>query len=631
LSIENTPNLSNRDNNTKKEPEVPKLDIDAIGDISVNEKIPPQKKKLKLSDLGFFQKIIKAAFIKNKIPDDFKTVVTPENNTLEKELEKNNEKISNDNNLKIDELKEGLSSKAKKTKNKKTDSNKKDLQSETPNKNNFFSTLRKMITNVAIEENDKFEDKVYYGFVYPMLDIFDNRKFNMERLKSIDFLCEQKKFNFNFKTFKQLGKEEKKKFLADIAEIKQKFQDEKLERIKNLKKEGKNYKYIKLSSYSCNEISLVKETYFKKSDIYLVKQCEKNKWNFPPLKYYEKISNFLNYNQQEEIHSSGGNNNVIIETKSSNNLDESGSYKNKNSNDPERDPMITLKAIYATLIDNEFGKYSTKDNSDIIIKNGCWIDLDDYFDLFDNYIILYNPRFYRYQISIDNLPKNFNHDVYVPDDSKTVFYINTNIKFNLDKLDYLKNQNNKDNNYNESCLNSSINCFDEVNFNLENSNNIFDRENFFSVLICFMSNCQKLTEENKKNFNIDKTKKGNKLEKSKNIFIENYIKFDLLIKDPLGKYEVFAENITFKSFYDTKQINYLEKNKEYILILKGGMVPIGFSLNICSDCYIEGMSFEKYLETYQNYKCLKYNLKYKSIEAKKCFLLCKLSLKVKLF
>ena len=76
---------------------------------------------------------------------------------------------------------------------------------------------------------DKLEDfsmeyNLYKGILYDIIDIFNNKEYNMDRLKPIDFSdlkAMLKNFNKN-NVFKQLNKEEKKEYITNLKKIKEK-------------------------------------------------------------------------------------------------------------------------------------------------------------------------------------------------------------------------------------------------------------------------------------------------------------------------------------------------------------------------------------------------------------------------
>ena len=65
-------------------------------------------------------------------------------------------------------------------------------------------------------------DKIYVGVIYDIIEFFYNYNYNMSRLVPIDFSDLRamiKNFNTN-NVFKQLSREEKRKYIQELKEIK---------------------------------------------------------------------------------------------------------------------------------------------------------------------------------------------------------------------------------------------------------------------------------------------------------------------------------------------------------------------------------------------------------------------------
>lgn len=610
--------------------------------------------------MGFFQKLMKARKI--RLEEEYNNGNSPNsldnsNNKNQNLLNENNELIGIENkpiNLEVINENQNMqfdtNDKLKTSDNAQT-SKEEDVPVEAVNKNNFYSNLRTMINQVATEQNEKYENKIFYNFVYPMIDFFDSKSFNMQRLKSLDYLCEQKKINFNFKHFKQLTKEEKKAILTQVSETKTKYQEEKLEKINELKKPGNNFKYIKITKSNTFEEFLVNSDYYHEYDIKVARECIINEWNFPAFEFYEKISsnniikkqtkNYIEKNQIILEKDAQGYRCLALEsadlaklvnTESCANtpdrLDTSKNNINLITGKRRRTSIFAdfldkernmLRNIYNNLIENKFEKYFIK--KDVIIRKekGYWIDIADYLSLFDNYIFLHNPKFYKFHIYVNKLWLNYEKDIYRPADIDSVFYINTNPIYKISKQ---KSNEEKENSLNE-----------KRNYNFDNeeiceSNNIFDDENFYSILLCFMTNGEKAQQMEYSHSSNNSTETDQNLLIQKQLIYENYIIFDFFLKNKNGKFELFEENMMLSSYYDVKQINYIEKEREYLLVIKGGLFPLGYTLNIYSDCFIESLSYQNYLETYLGYKKNIFDIRHGIIEAKKYFLLIKLKIKV---
>jgi hypothetical protein len=474
-------------------------------------------------------------------------------------------------------------------------------------KENFLTNLLQLIEKATTIENEKFEDKILFGHIYPILDFFDNENFNMDRLENIDDIAEIKKHVKNNKLYRTLNKQEKKLYLEEFNLQKKKASEDRIKRINMLMEEGN---YIKITNNNVTKKNLKKPDDHNKYEINIAKKCVVNNWSFPPIEYYDKISPTLNSEKKiddnEEyidINNDKLNRNLEFNLES---LKE-GENANVNQNINEsissasgiKRPVIdifakeriSLRLAYLILIKNEMIRYS----KDIIDKGylnkakGFWVNIYSFLDLFDNFVILHNPKFYNFHENIYNLRQNSEDDKFRLPDMRKVFYINTT-----------KEKNEK--------------------FNIK-SNNSFDRENYYSILINFISKLSKqknIMEYNEKNTNIEK-----------DILFETNISFDLLERNSNGDFVLFEENIFLSNFYESKQINYIEKEKEYILYIKGGSFPTGYNLNIYSDCFMQAYTYEEYLENFLNFTSKKFEINIDIIEGRKLFFLGKYLIKVK--
>lgn len=146
------------------------------------------------------------------------------------------------------------------------------------------------IDSIANNEVKNLREDLIYNYIYPILDFFDNKKFNMSRLKPID-LSDIKKMAKDAKTpgiYKQLSKEDKKKYLEKLLELKQKQKELKNKRIEELKKEGRRYYFLKLRNNSIGTPKLDFSVPYTDQEIYMAKKCLENKWDFPPPAYYDE-------------------------------------------------------------------------------------------------------------------------------------------------------------------------------------------------------------------------------------------------------------------------------------------------------------------------------------------------------
>ena len=111
----------------------------------------------------------------------------------------------------------------------------------------------------------------------------------MSRLVPIDFSDLRamiKSFNTN-NVFKQLSREEKRKYIQELKEIKLKQKIEKSKRIETLKEKGKIYYSIKIHNPSVPEPIFLRS--HNDEEIEMSKKILLNKWEFPPIDYLEHV------------------------------------------------------------------------------------------------------------------------------------------------------------------------------------------------------------------------------------------------------------------------------------------------------------------------------------------------------
>lgn len=173
--------------------------------------------------------------------------------------------------------------------------------------------------NIQEEENtinneEYFKEEFESNVIYDITHYFCNYGFNMNRLKLVEFTDLKKKLEDNKQSYKQLNKEEKKIYLEMMKKLKAEIENTKIERLDDLNKSGILYKIIKLrlnASWISNS-PLVSHIQFTDDEIYTARLCMLNNWKFPPLQYYESLyqlkkdenlneSNIINTNLQPII------------------------------------------------------------------------------------------------------------------------------------------------------------------------------------------------------------------------------------------------------------------------------------------------------------------------------------------
>ena len=236
------------------------------------------------------------------------------------------------------------------------------------------------------ERTDLYMDKIYIGVIYDIIEFFSNYNYNMSRLVPIDFSDLRamiKNFNTN-NIFKQLSREEKRKYIHQLKEIKMKQKEEKTKRIESLKSKGKMYYSIKIQNASIEEPVFIRN--HTDEEIEMTKKILLNKWQFPPIEYLEHVY------QQTHPHQENEPTSPINQNK--NEHDEHEKKKKKE--------YTWSKDVYMQLIENNTEQFKEQ-KEPLIRKEGTWIEPNDFFKCFDSFIILYNPKIYSNNFDWDNL------------------------------------------------------------------------------------------------------------------------------------------------------------------------------------------------------------------------------------
>ena len=302
----------------------------------------------------------------------FKTISSQKNKVM-MELEKRKiEYLKNKENVNNDNLDNSNSNKLSNDKNK--DSNKE--------KNFYLSPSPK-----KEKQLDLIMDKIYVGVIYDIIEFFSNYNYNMSRLVPIDFSDLRamiKSFNTN-NVFKQLSREEKRKYIQELKEIKLKQKIEKSKRIETLKEKGKIYYSIKIHNPSVPEPIFLRS--HNDEEIEMAKKILLNKWEFPPIDYLEHV--------YQQSHPQLEKSNETSPNKDNKNHDNEPEKKKKKE-------YTWSKDVYMQLIEGNTEQYKEQ-KEPLVRKEGTWIEPSDFFKCFDSFIILYNPKNYSNIFEWDNL------------------------------------------------------------------------------------------------------------------------------------------------------------------------------------------------------------------------------------
>ena len=225
-----------------------------------------------------------------------------EKNDEEKEPKENDNNINNEQ---IPEEYNDIKVKDNNIENIKEDQNQKNRINSIRQKTNFLNSMRGKTTissDVSMAETGKLpfkhlnenlqdfsmEYNLYKGILYDIVDFFDNKEYNMDRLQPIDFSdlkAMLKNFNKN-NVFKQLNREEKKDYITNLKKIKEQQKMLKAQRIENLKLKGEQYYAMKIQNNGIEKTNYTSK--YNETEIQMAKKCLLNKWEFPPMEYLDE-------------------------------------------------------------------------------------------------------------------------------------------------------------------------------------------------------------------------------------------------------------------------------------------------------------------------------------------------------
>ena len=437
-------------------------------------------------------------------------------------------------------------------------------------------------------EDYSMENNLYKGILYDIVDFFDNKEYNMNRLQPIDFSdlkAMLKNFNKN-NVFKQLSKEEKKEYISNLKEIKEKQRFLKAQRIESLKLKGPQYYSVKIQNKGIEPTSY-KAKYIEQ-EYQMAKKCLLNKWEFPPMdyldkRYEEKKALQREKELQEEMEQEEKNKKKKKKDKDKEKkLAEKKEIEEK-ENKENKEKRTWSKEIYMQLINNNTEQFN-ESVSPITRSEGYWIESNIFFNSFNNFIVLYNPSKYNTVFNWDNYWSDTS-DVLTPKEENSVLYLkkitqpkientNPNPKDKKDKNDHPPVE--------EIVIKNEIPC------------------NYLVLMYETISD------------------KKNKL---RNLPFK--INFRFVKKDE--KYEN-GKIIKIDSFYGSERIDGLNENSEYFLIFEGGVFPEGFFVKVVSDFSISPLNYQNFFSNHQGFNKQTFHVEHNALQKNEIYVLLRVSI-----
>ena len=436
-------------------------------------------------------------------------------------------------------------------------------------------------------EDYSMENNLYKGILYDIVDFFDNKEYNMNRLQPIDFSdlkAMLKNFNKN-NVFKQLSKEEKKEYITNLKEIKEKQRFLKAQRIESLKLKGPQYYSVKIENKGIDQTSY-KAKYIEQ-EYQMAKKCLLNKWEFPPMEYLdkryeEKKALEREKELQEEMEQEEKNKKKKKKDKEKKLVEKKETEENKEVKE-NKEKRTWSKEIYMQLINNNTEQFN-ESVSPITRSDGYWIESNIFFNSFNKFIVLYNPSKYNTVFNWDNYWTDTS-DVLTPKDENSVLYLkkitqpkieNTNINAK-DKKD--KNEHQP---VEEVVIKNEIPC------------------NYIVIMYEAISD------------------KNNKL---RNLPFK--VNFRFIKKDE--KYEN-GKIVKIDSFYGSERIDGLNEDSEYFLIFEGGVFPEGFFIKVISDFSISPLNYQNFLANHQGFNKQTFHVEHNALQKNEIYVLLRVSI-----
>ena len=463
--------------------------------------------------------------------------------------------------------------------------------------------------------------KVISNYAYSINDFFSNDSFNMNRLKPLDFADLKQALKDNTVVFKQLNKEEKKEYIKQRKELKAKQLEIKNKRIDELTNEGKKFLIIKIKNNSIGQYKLNSILNYTEEQILMAKKCLLNNWKYPPPSFFE--SYFIKYDydndthlpneqqQQQVIHNETNNDdvnkvqymndniNVLNNNNNNNQIGVISEYEELNRKEftkvvmkiprkQNNDEVVHKKKpgafdwtrqSYIQLIGND-NLHIYIDNEDNHIKQpipkpsgGNWMNFGDFKSLFNTFLILHNPIsiFKGGSLSIDNNWHSYHLDIYEPLEDFTVFKLTTS-----------SSSINDDEAQTQTQAQSIDNCSALLIFEPNNDTTLICRDKIYSYII-------------------------------------------LDIYD--NEHTLIEGDICLNRFYSTYHFKGLNSNKDYYIVLRGGIYQFGFYLQIFSEVHqLENMSYINYMTTVFGYQYTQFKVEHPRIETNTYYLLSRFKL-----
>ena len=454
--------------------------------------------------------------------------------------------------------------------------------------------------------------------ILSVVEIFHNYKFNMLKLKPMDFSDLKAKYKLSFENsnYKLMNNKEKKEFIIKLQENKKIFKEKRKERLECLNNQGDDIFLIRLVS-NMAQFDLSKCRFypigFNKAEIKLGNYCIVYGLSDVPANINK--TSISVYTQK----------NMKISTAGINEIRKRSDYHNEIADDLQLmngdiSHLIDLNKKLRKFVNNNKLKIEQPlyyyDNAR---EDGNWIFLQDLFTIFNRIINLINPNTYQYEIKYSNQKqaKEFIIGIGLKNNMKEKETISITSRSKKDNVVFKYNVNNSKNTK-QSVFKDLKEGDDLLNLNSSDYHNclspINQDKNEYKLL---------LNIRNSKN---DSLKKGNYL--TFNLFEHKDDKLEPVANEYNNT--IFTslsysnnKNIKLSEANSTTEIT-INPNSEYILMCNSGFFNHSIDILIKSNIQLSELSTSDYLLNYKNYQSYKITLDKINIpNAKEFFVLAK--------
>lgn len=436
----------------------------------------------------------------------------------------------------------------------------------------FPTIIQKKIVGIhQRRENLIASNNIISNFLYSVNDYFTNSKFNMKRLKFVDFSDLERVLMDKKVQFKQLALNEKRQYLLARRELKKKQLEEKNKRLTELKEDGQEYTLIKLANRSRDLPKIDFFDEYCESEINTAKKCILNNWTFPPVEYFEE-----NFKRKEEASRQAALLLAKINAKKEKNDEEEEEKKEKEDKAQSQNPDQKKKKkygafawnreLYTEFIEAKPDTYTTKLIPVTSSITGTWMTLPDLLDNFDKMLIIHNhPLIYHEKLFIDNSWNYYKTDILEPLPENNSFFLSKDLNFTGAKS---------------------------------------------SLLVVY----EPFVEKFAYNANIVNP-------------LYPYISFDLINKE---ENKIIKSNVIMNKFYSIFAYDQLDPKANYLLVIRSGNNQMGYIMQMMSESHsIHNMPINEYMKSHEGFSSAEFHVEHGIIEKEKYYLIARLAMTVK--